>query len=121
MENLAKKILEEKINAKLDYLKKCAESGYRPFTKECDILTIDLTPKQFFVIERNFKVKSVLVLCEGRKYDNFTFGEWTIAPHYNDRLAIYELSVTHKDYIKDEEERFNFLDELANRDMGYIS
>ena len=118
MENLAEKILNEKINEKLAYIKK---HGLRAFLKECDTINICLTPRQFFVIERNFKVKSVRVLCEGWKYDNFNFGEWTIKTHYNDRMAVYELMCFHKDFIKDEDERFDFLDELVNRDMGYIA
>lgn len=104
--------MNEKINEKLAYIKKCSENGYRDFVKECDTLNICLTPRQFFVIERSFRVKSVLVLCEGRKYDNFTFGEWTISPRYNDRMAIYELKCVHKDYIEDENKRFDFYDEL---------
>ena len=121
MENLAEKILNEKITAKLNDYKKRSEYGYRPFAKECDFFIIDLTPRQFFVIERNFRVKSVLVLCEGRKYDNFTFGEWTIAPRYNDRMAMYELKCVHKDFIEDEDERFDFLDNEVNKALGYIS
>ena len=121
MENLAEKILNEKITAKLNDYKKRSEYGYRPFAKECDFFIIDLTPKQFFVVERNFKVKSVLVLCEGRKYDNFTFGEWTIVPHYNDRMAMYELKCVHKDFIDDEDERFDFLENETNRELGYIA
>jgi hypothetical protein len=121
MENLAEKILNEKITAKLNDYKKRSEDGYRPFAKECDFFIIDLTPRQFFVIERNFKVKSVYVLCEGRKYDNFTFGEWTIVPHYNDRMAMYELKCVHKDFIEDENERDNFHDRLMDRLMGYIA
>ena len=105
--NLAEKILTEKIDDRISFIKR---SCIRPFDEKIDTLQIHLSPRQFSVIKKNFNLKEIYELCRGQYIDTFEFSNYSVNSHYNERLSIYELTLKHKDYIEDFEDRENYID-----------
>ena len=105
---LGEKIINDKINDKIAWIN---SSGIRNYDPKLDLISVSLTPRQFTVVKRDYKLGDRYVLCTGRVIDNFDFNDYNIRVHFNDRLDIYELTIKHRDYLEGDE-RDEYLDEL---------
>lgn len=101
--NLANKILKEKIDVAIGH---CP----REFDKKIDTIFFSLSERQFNVISKAFGVKRIVALCQSNMVGKIEFNNYKIEIHYADRRSQYELIATHKDYIKDFEEREKYID-----------
>jgi hypothetical protein len=109
---LVQKILNEKIDERINFINK---NGYRSFDSKIDIINLTLTPRQYFVLKKEFKLKETQVICCGIKITPFIFNDYSINIIYNNKMDIYELRAKHNSYIEDIEQRENYLDELELR------
>lgn len=112
-DNLAIKILTEKITDYINHINKNAiDSKYnRRFDSKIDYVSITLSEKQFYVIKKHFKIKENWVLCRGLVIDNISYDNWhTDKITYCDRMSCYHLMIAFNDYINDFEERENYIE-----------
>lgn len=110
MEDLSIKILKHKIDEKVSFINRQAT---RQFDKNIDLISISLSERQFFVIQKHFNIHKVISIygveyrgevgVESLKCDKI---------RYNDRKSCYELLFKDIVYIEDEEEREEYLDIL---------
>ena len=112
MEDLAIKILNQKVSEKISFINRQAT---RNFDKNIDYLSISLSEKQFYVICKYFNIHKVYALG-GLQFvgkENIVFDTYKCDKlRYNDRQNCYELLIKDIAYIEDEEERFNYIDLL---------
>lgn len=109
MEDLAIRILKQKIEEKLYYI----NLGKYKFDKNINYFGITLTERQFNVVKKHFNLKVVRVLGQGLSIDDFSFENWKVEKiGYNDRFNCYELLVKDIAYIEDEEKYFEYTDLL---------
>lgn len=108
MEDLAIKILKQKINERINFIN---EQAFRRFDTHLDLLSIHLTERQFYVIQKHFNIHKVISIY-GVKYDGeISFDNWKCEKiRYNDRQSCFELLIKDIAYIEDDEERFNYLE-----------
>ena len=107
MEDLAIKILEQKIDKKIYQINK---SKYK-FDKHINYLSISLSERQFRVIQKHFNIKVVRVLGSGLSITTFSFNNYKVEKvKYNDRFNCYELLIKDIAYIEDEEKHFSYID-----------
>jgi hypothetical protein len=106
--DLAITILNDKIN---DYINHINTHDFsRKFDNKCDEVCFSLTPRQFYIVEKYFKLKIVSSIF-GVKINDFQFNDYAIITRYNDRMNHYELRARHKDFIEDIDERSIYIDE----------
>ena len=108
MEDLAIKILEQKLYEKICFINKQAS---RKYDSKIDLLSISLTSRQFAVICKHFNIHKVISIY-GITYQSsdLSFDNWVITKiRNNERMNCFELLIKHIDYIEDEDERFNYI------------
>ena len=105
---LAEKILNETIEKKINFIN---TTGTRKFDNKCDVVHFTLTPKQFNIIKKHFKLKEIYVLCQGLVISSFEFDNYKFKVNYNDRFNCYNLNGKHKDYIEDFDEQMDYIEE----------
>lgn len=108
MKELANIILNEKIQQRINHIN---THGARNFDRKCDTINFSLTPKQFYIIKKHYKLNENYVLCCGIRIDKFSFGDYEISSKYNDRKNYYELCAKHKDFIEDLDKRLDYFEE----------
>lgn len=111
--DLAIKILNDKIN---DYINHINTHNFaRKFDNKCDYVVFSLTPRQFYVVKKYFKLK-VIYCVFGQRIDDFKFNDYTVKSYYNSRMNCYELAALHKDYIEDIDKRFVYIEETYGKE-----
>jgi len=105
--NLAETILTQKISERIKLINSQCN---RKYDSKIDIISFNLTPRQFSVIKNNFALKETQVLCKDNEITPFEWDDFFITVNYNSRMNIYELRAKHSDYIDDFEEREDYFD-----------